>query len=84
MNCTVEGRERVRAARDRLERHEHVVAVDVLEPSESRTGRWTLDMLLCSSARGVSHDVLDVLGSYQLHARDVSPQGAFWSAVATT
>ena len=83
MNCLADSRVRTRRARDRLERHDQVLDVDHLEPGEGRTERFELEILLSASARGVPHDVLDILGSYQLRLRDVSPYNGYWMALAT-
>lgn len=53
--------------------------VDVLAPEHSPSARWTIEIVLCSL--GVSHDVLDLMGSYQLTLRESQPQGPFWTTV---
>jgi len=83
MNCTVDQRERIRAARDRVETREPVLAADVPDPHTDPTARWTLELVLCEDADGVPHQVLDDLGSYGLTLRNVDPQGTGWIAVAT-
>jgi hypothetical protein len=78
--CLARERTRAHNAADTLAMHDRVEAVDVLAPDTNPTNRWTIELVLC--ARGVPHDVLDVLGSYQLTLRDASPQGTYWQAVA--
>lgn len=82
MLCTVEQRDRIRAARDRLETFEQVEATDVLDPHRDRSARWTIEVVLC--ADGIPPQVLDTLGSYRLTLRTAQPQGPnFWVLVAT-
>lgn len=80
MTCTVDKRQRVHRARDRLEAHTLVVGAAVLAPAEDPTARWTLELTL--DAAGVPHDVLDILGSYRLTLRTAAPRGRCWHAVA--
>ena len=78
--CAARARKRARKAGDKLTRHHRVEAVDVLAPDTDPTDRWTVELVLC--AEGVPHDVLDLLGSYQLTLRTAQPQGPYWQAVA--
>ena len=71
--CTVEERKRIHAARDRLEMHDRVETTDVLDPHRDRIGRWTIEVVV--SDQSVHHDILDILGSYRLHARTLQRQG---------
>lgn len=78
--CIARARKRARKAADKLELHHRVEAVDVLAPEADPTNKWTIELVLC--AEGVPHDVLDLLGSYQLTLRESQPQGPYWQAVA--
>jgi hypothetical protein len=79
-HCAARARQRARKAADKLSLHHRVEAVDVLAPDTDPTNRWTIELALCGN--GVPHDVLDLLGSYQLTLRSAQPQGPYWKAVA--
>jgi len=73
--CRQATRQRAHHAAAVVDADPRVCEVTVLEPDAEPTGRWLLDIVVEDA--GVPTGLFDEL-AFDLHLRDVSPQGEFW------
>jgi len=82
MSCTVEERKRVRRAARAIREEVPTESVDVLAPSASQYGEWTLDAVL-RDAEGVPPEVLLELELAVLTLQPTPPQAEYQHVAAT-
>jgi hypothetical protein len=82
MSCTVEERKRVRRAARAIQEEVPTESVDVLAPSASQYGEWTLDAVLRGS-EGVPPEVLRELALAGLTLRPTPSQAGYEHVAAT-
>lgn len=82
MNCSLEHRDAVESAALGLQEAVPTEAVDVLPPSQSQYGRWTLDAVV-TGRDGIPAEVLRELALAGLTLRPAPNRGEFVSVVAT-
>ncbi|QUJ73929.1 hypothetical protein [Haloarcula marismortui] len=82
MSCTVEERKRVRRAARAIQGEVPTESVDVLAPSASQYGDWTLDAVL-RDAEGVPPEVLRELALAGLTLQPTPPQAEYQHVTAT-
>jgi hypothetical protein len=82
MNCTVEERKRVRRAARAIRDEVATESVDVLAPSVSQYGAWTLDAVL-RDADGVPPEVLRELALTGLTLQPTPSQAEYQHVAAT-
>lgn len=81
MTCTVDVRQRVRAAAVALRSQESVIAVDVLPPAMGPRASWSLEFTMTVAP---STPVFEVFAEHELTVPDISPRGPdMWFVVAT-
>ncbi|WP_049944531.1 hypothetical protein [Haloarcula marismortui] len=82
MSCTVEERRRVRRAARAIQEEVATESVDVLAPSASQYGEWTLDAVL-RDCEGVPPEVLRELALAGLTLQPTPSQAEFQHVAAT-
>jgi len=82
VSCTVEERQRVRRAARAIQEEVATESVDVLAPSASQYGVWTLDAVL-RDAEGVPPEVLRELALAGLTLRPTPSRAEFQHVAAT-
>jgi len=82
MSCTVEERKRVRRAARAIREEAATESVDVLAPSASQYGDWTLDAVL-RDCEGVPPEVLRELALAGLTLQPTPPQAEYQHVAAT-
>lgn len=81
MHCRPAARDRVRSTARALRDHDHVVAVDALDPDTGPRPRWTLELTLALDHLPPAHasEIVDAGLSIQY----AQPKGACYRVVAT-
>ena len=82
MSCTVEERKRVRRAARAIRDEGATESVDVLSPSASQYGEWTLDAVL-RDAEGIPPEVLRELALAGLTLQPTPSQAGYEHVAAT-
>ncbi|WP_058990921.1 MULTISPECIES: hypothetical protein [unclassified Haloarcula] len=82
MRCTVEERRRVRRAAQAIREEVATESVDVLSPSASQYGEWTLDAVL-KDVEGVPPEVLRELALAELTLQPTPSQAGYQHVAAT-
>jgi len=82
VSCTVEERKRVRRAARAIREEVATESVDVLAPSASQYGEWTLDAVL-RDAEGVPPEVLREMALAGLTLQPTPSQAEYQHVVAT-
>ncbi|WP_146418394.1 hypothetical protein [Haloarcula hispanica] len=82
MSCTVEERKRVRRAARAIQEEVLTESVDVLAPSASQYGEWTLDAVLRDS-EGIPPEVLRELALAGLTLQPTPSQAEYQHVAAT-
>jgi len=82
MSCTVEERRRVRRAARAIRDEVATESVDVLAPTASQYGAWTLDAVL-RDAEGVPPEVLRELALAGLTLQPTPPKAEYQHVTAT-
>lgn len=81
-SCTVEQRNRVRAAATQLDADPRVLGVDVLDPTEGHREAWILEVTCALDASGVPPAVLRALAEHGLRVVRAGTRAGHYRAVA--